>query len=157
ALPAGSIQTEASLTAIAKNSDGTCTLGFRRGASKFSVTADRVILALPFSILRNLDYTAAGFNGIKVTAIQQLGYGTNTKLHLQFDERLWNQPGPWGLGNGSTCSDIGYQNTWDVTRAQPGPTGILVNYTGGSVGASFTGDGSKPSVVQAYALQFLSQ
>jgi len=120
-------------------------------------TADRVILALPFSILRTLDYSAVGFNGVKAAAIQQIGYGTNAKLHLQFKERLWNQPGPWGISNGSSFSDTGYQNTWDVTRAQAGATGILVDYTGGNIGASFTGDSSKPSVVHSYALQFLSQ
>jgi monoamine oxidase len=157
ALPSGSVQTGTALTTISKNADGSYALGFRRGATKFTVTADRVILALPFSILRNLDFNAAGFSGVKVTAIQQLGYGTNSKLHVQFNERLWNQPGPWGVSNGSSFSDTGYQNTWDVTRAQKGPTGILVDYTGGAIGASFTGDGSKPSVVQSYALQFLSQ
>jgi monoamine oxidase len=156
-LPAGSIQTGASLTAIAKNADGSYALSFSRGNSKFSVTADRVILALPFSILRNLDYKAAGFNPLKTTAIQQIGYGTNAKLHLQFTNRMWNQTGPWGISNGSSFSDTGYQNTWEVTRAQPGQTGILVDYTGGSIGASFTGDNTKPSVVQSYALQFLSQ
>jgi monoamine oxidase len=156
-LPAGSIQTGTSLTAIASNSNGTYALSFQRGSSKFNVTADRVILALPFSILRNLDYKAAGFNGVKTTAIQQIGYGTNAKLHLQFNERLWNQPGPWGISNGASYSDRGYQSTWDVTRAQPGATGILVDYTGGSIGAAFTGDSKNPSTVQSYALQFLSQ
>src|SRR6185369_522189 len=156
-LPAGSIQTGASLTAIAKNADGSYALSFSRGNSKFSVTADRVILALPFSVLRNLEYKAAGFNPLKTTAIQQIGYGTNAKLHLQFTNRMWNQAGPWGISNGSSFSDTGYQNTWEVTRAQAGQTGILVDYTGGNIGASFTGDSTKPSVVQSYALQFLSQ
>jgi monoamine oxidase len=156
-LPGGSIQTGTSLTGIAKNADGSYALSFVRGPSKFSVTADRVILALPFSILRNLNYSAAGFDTIKTTAIQQLGYGTNAKLHLQFTDRMWNQSGPWGISNGSSFSDTGYQNTWEVTRAQAGQTGILVDYTGGSIGASFTGDSAKSSVVQSYALQFLSQ
>ena len=156
-LAAGSIQTGTALTAIAKNKDGSYALSFSRGSSKFTVTADRVILALPFSILRNLDYNAAGFNAVKTTAIQQLGYGTNAKLHLQFTNRIWNQAGPWGISTGSSLSDTGYQNTWEVTRAQPGQTGILVDYTGGSIGASFTGDTSKQHVLQSYALQFLSQ
>jgi monoamine oxidase len=157
ALPAGSIQTGTSLTVIGKNADGTYTLGFRRGNLKFGVIADRVILSLPFSILRHLDYSGAGFNSVKVNAIEQLGYGTNAKLHLQFSKRFWDEPGPWGISNGSSFSDTGYQNTWDVTRAQPGATGILVDYTGGRIGASFTGDSMKPAVVQSYALQFLSQ
>jgi monoamine oxidase len=41
--------------------------------------------------------------------------------------------------NGETFSDQGYQNTWEVSRGQPGTPGILVNYTGGNIGASFTG------------------
>ena len=46
---------------------------------------------------------------------------------------------------------MSYQNTWDVSRAQPGDGGILVDYTGGTIGASFTG------TAQAHAVQFLSQ
>jgi monoamine oxidase len=154
ALQPGSVQLGTAMTGIAQNGDGSFSLGFQSGQNAFTVVADRVILTLPFSVLRNLDYAGAGFNDVKVTGIQQLGYGTNAKLHLQFQTRLWNQPGPWGLSTGSTYADTGYQNTWEVTRAQPGSTGILVDYTGGNVGASFTDD---PSLVQAYAMQFLQQ
>jgi monoamine oxidase len=156
ALPARSIKTGTSLTSITKNRDGSYTLGLRRGASRFTDTADRVILTLPFSILRNLDYHAAGFSSVKKTAIQQLGYGTNSKLHLQFKHRLWNKPGRWGISTGTSYADRGYQGSWDATRAQPGVTGILVDYTSGNTGASFRG-GSTPSVVRAYAMQFLGQ
>jgi len=156
-LAPGTIETGVALTAIAKNSDSTYTLALHRGTSKFNVTADHVILALPFSVLRTLDFSAAGFGAVKTAAIQQLGYGTNAKLHLQFANRMWNNPGPWGISNGSSYADTGYQNTWEVTRAQAGVTGILVDYTGGSIGASFTGGNTKASVVQSYALQFLSQ
>ncbi len=157
ALPPGSVQTNSALRSIVRNNDATYALGFNRGSWMFKVTADRVILALPFSILRNLDYSSAGFNAAKVLGIQQLGYGANVKLHLQFQSRMWNQAGPWGLGNGSSFSDTGYQNTWEVTRGQSGTTGILVDYTGGNTGASFTGDASDPSVVQSYAHAFLNQ
>jgi monoamine oxidase len=155
--PAVTIDLNTSLTAIAKNGDGSYTLSFTSGRSSFDVVADRVIMAIPFSVLRNLDYSLAGFNGVKVTGIQQLGYGTNSKLHLQFDTRLWNGTGPWGISTGTTYADTGYQNTWDVSRAQDGGTGILVDYTGGNIGASFTGDPNDPSVVQKYATSFLRQ
>ena len=59
--------------------------------------------------------------------------GTNSKLHLQFTSRYWETIGC----QGETYSDTGYQNTWEVTRAQPGTAGILVDYTGGNIGASF--------------------
>jgi monoamine oxidase len=136
------------LVAIAAN--GTrFDLWFSKGGSTYKRTYDRVVLALPFSILRSsVDYKKAGFEPRKVTAIQQLGMGTNSKLHVQFTERLWNTLGC----NGETYSDRGYQNTWEVSRAQPGTSGILVNYTGGKVGASF-GSGTPSSRAQ----QFLAQ
>jgi monoamine oxidase len=171
ALPPGSIRTNISLTGIARNKDGTFTLSFKPGSSKLgnqesglskpdssgsTVIADRVILAIPFSILRNLDYRNAGFNPVKVLGIRELGYGNNAKLHLQFETRMWNQSGPWGRSTGASFADTGYQNTWDATRAQNGKTGILVNFTGGSVGASFIGDPTDKRVVRPYARQFLN-
>jgi len=156
ALPASSIHWNTALTAIARNSNGTFTLTFKNPA-KLTVVADRVLLALPFSVLRNLDYSKAGFNAVKVTGIQRLGYGTNVKLHLQFQNRLWNQSGPWGISTGSSFADTGYQNTWDVTRAQSGRTGILVDYMGGNTGASFQGNVDDPAAIHGYAVRFLSQ
>ena len=163
ALPAGSVQLNTALTGIVRNGDGTYTLTLKNPIKTFTTVADRVVLALPFSVLRNIlgstaGYRAAGFDGMKQTAIAQLGYGQNCKLHLQFNGRLWNQSGPWGIGNGSTNSDTGYQNSWDVTRAQNGSTGILVDYTGGGVPlASFKGDPTDPAVVERFAKTFLKQ
>jgi monoamine oxidase len=95
--------------------------------------ADLVVLTLPFAVLRTLDYHGSGFDALKQTAIQELGRGHNGKLQLQFTRRLWEQRGPWGLGTGSSYADTGYQNTWEVTRAQNGQSGILNDYTGGSI------------------------
>ncbi len=149
ALLAGQITTGAALVAIRKTSTGAFALTFAQGSGTTTVPADHVVLALPFSILRSsVDYKKAGFEPLKVTAIQELGMGTNSKLHVQFSRRYWN-----GLGNnGNTYADTGYQNTWEVTRAQPGTSGILVDYTGGTIGASF-GSGTPASRAQ----QFLTQ
>ena len=72
------------------------------GLAATTVTADRVVLALPFSILRSsVDYKSAGFKALKQTAIKELGMGTNSKLHVQFSDRHWE-----GLGcNGETFAD----------------------------------------------------
>jgi monoamine oxidase len=107
------------------------------------------VLALPFSILRSsVDFSKAGFEKLKVTAIREQGMGTNSKLHVQFKNRPWRALGY----NGETFSDRGYQNTWEVSRAQAGASGILVDYTGGTIGASF-GSGTPSSRAQ----QFLAQ
>ena len=120
-----------------------------RGSPPAPVTADKLVLALPFAILRrSVDISQAGFSARKMQAIAEQGMGTNSKLHLQFERRLWSELG----SNGETFADTGYQNTWEVSRAQPGASGILVDYTGGTVGASF-GSGSAAS----RAKQFLEQ
>src|SRR5579864_3509673 len=162
-LPSGSIQLNTALTGIVLNSDATYTLNLSGPNGKFSQAFDRVIMAIPFSVLRKIlvadsDYSAAGFDMLKRTAITQLGYGLNAKLQLQFKTRYWNRPGPWGIGNGLTYSETGYQNTWEVTRAQAGTTGILVDYTGGGVElSSFSGDPEDPATAALYAGKFLKQ
>jgi monoamine oxidase len=145
----GQINFGSELTAIKRNSDGTYTLTFNSGKTSRDVAADRVVMAIPFSILRSsVDYSRAGFKPLKRTAITELGMGTNSKLQLQFTSRHWESLGC----QGDTYSDTGYQNTWEVTRAQPGTSGILVDYTGGNIGASF-GQGTPTSRAQ----QFLQQ
>jgi monoamine oxidase len=145
----GQITRNSELVAIASNPTRTTwTLTFKEGLSTRTVPADRVVLALPFSMLRTVDFSRANFESRKVTAIRELGMGTNSKLHLQFSKRHWNSLG----NNGNTYADTGYQDTWEVTRGQPGTSGILVDYTGGKIGASF-GSGTPAS----RAKQFLAQ
>jgi monoamine oxidase len=136
------------LVALADNRDGTWTVTTKTGGRTSSQVADRVVLTLPFSLLRTVDLTRAGFSGPKALAINELPMGTNSKLQLQFTDRHWRSLG----GNGDSYSDTGYQSTWEVTRAQPGKSGILVDYTGGTIGGSY-GNQSASS----YAATFLKQ
>jgi monoamine oxidase len=146
----GQISLGSELVAIKRNADATTyTLSITQGSTTKSVDTDHVVLALPFSIMRSsVDWSQAGFGAFKSRAIREQGMGTNSKLHVQFTDRHWN-----GLGcNGNTYADTGYQNTWEVTRAQPGTSGILVDYTGGTIGASF-GSGTPTSRAQKFLKQ----
>ena len=147
ALP-GQVRLGTHLVALARNSDGTWTVTSRAGTKTMSQVADHVVLALPFSLLAKVDLTRAGLPALKTTAIRELPMGTNSKLQLQFSDRHWNL-----LGNtGDTYSDRGHQTTWDVTRGQAGSNGVLVDYTGGTIGADFG------SLTPAqYAQRFLGQ
>lgn len=150
------------LTAVTRNGDGTLALSFSTPAGSATVVADQVILTLPFTVLRGLDYTRAGFDDLKKTAITQLGGGRNAKLQLQFASRLWNTSGPWGISTGDTYTDLGFQNTWDVTRAQAGATGILVNYAGGDLAGAYApatpySNAAQNPKVATYARSFLSK
>ena len=162
-LPAGSVLTGWRLTALAKNGDGSYSLTFDTAGGTKHVVADRVVMTIPFSVLRGLDTSKAGFDALKQTAIRELGYGTNSKLVLQFSDRFWDGRGPWGIGDGSIYTDLFFQNTWDSSRGIPGAAGVLVAFMGGSNGASFT-DTSTPyasadtsEAVRDYAQQLLGQ
>ena len=151
------------LTRIASNRDGTQTLTFDTGHGRpQTITADHTIVTIPFPALKNVDTSAAGFDSLKQQTITQLGAGRSAKLQLQFAARYWNFPGRWGQSStGSSFSDTGAMNTWEVTRGQQGATGILNNFTGGSIAAAFTpstaySHADNPQVT-GYAQQFLRQ
>ena len=133
--PACTIHTQWRMTVIRANADGSVTCTFSTPSGSTQQTFDTVILTLPFSVLRGVDYSGANFSPLKVTAITQLGYGTNTKMNLQFNNRFWNKPGAWpGISNGTIYTDLPFEDSWEATRGVPGTTGIVVLFTGGSFG-----------------------
>jgi monoamine oxidase len=146
---ASQITANTPLTAIKQLNDNTFKLTFQNGAGAFDKGYDHVVLALPFSILRSaVDFSQAGFNNVKTIAINEEGMGTNSKFHLQFTSRFWRDQGC----TGETYSDRGYQNTWEVSRAQAGSSGLLSWYTGGDEGVA-VGSGTP----QQQARTFLRQ
>jgi monoamine oxidase len=127
------------LVKIKETSAGRYRLTFEYGSSTTDVTADYVVLAIPFAVLRHVDISEAGFDALKLKAIAEQGRGNNGKIQLQFTDRHWAQTGRWpGVSNGSSYADTGYQASWEATRAQSGDEGILVGYSAGSVTDSLT-------------------
>jgi monoamine oxidase len=116
--------------------DGRYRLVLGRDQAVREADADHVVLALPFTLLREVDLAQAGVRPRKMQAIRELGMGRNTKLQLQFEERAWVARG----GNGETRVEGSYQVSWEVSRGQPGAPGILNFYSGGTTAAR-AGDG----------------
>jgi monoamine oxidase len=132
----GQLRVNSELTEIKRQGDGTYRLAFDSDGGSSVVKAPQVILALPFAVMReSVDYSDAGFDPVKRMAIEQQGMGTNSKLNVQFSERGWRS----AAANGTTYADTGYQSTWEASRAQSGRAGILVDYTGGTIGKDFGG------------------
>jgi monoamine oxidase len=132
----GQIRLGSQLVEIKRQSNGSYRLAFEGDGGSSVVKAPFVILALPFAVMReSVDYSDAGFDPVKRMAIEQQGMGTNSKLNVQFSERPWRTAD----SNGSTYADTGYQSTWEASRGQPGRAGILVDYTGGTIGKDFGG------------------
>jgi monoamine oxidase len=137
-LPEECIQLKHRLVAIKRQSHASVTLSFATSEGLFEITCDHAILTLPFSALRHVDYQQAGFDALKQTAITQLGYGTISKLFLEFDTRYWYQAGPWPHpNNGFFITDLDIQVLWDTSLGQAGSHGLLVDYTSGSRGAAY--------------------
>ncbi len=133
-LAPGTIALETPLAGLRRNTDGSYTCSFTpTGGRGAEVRADRVVLALPFTMLRDVDYRRAGFSHRKDAAIQRLGMATNAKLTLQFARRTWRLDGY----DGYIETDRIPGDTWDTTVNQPGREGILVVYSGGRRGATY--------------------
>jgi monoamine oxidase len=121
-----------------RTGEAALTLTFATPDGPVQVRCDYAVLTLPFSTLRRVDYRSAGFDPLKRTAIEQLGYGTVSKLFLQFDTRYWYGDGLWPRPHsGFLITDLDIQTLWDVSLGQAGSDGLLVDYTGGRRGAAY--------------------
>jgi monoamine oxidase len=136
-LPEGSIHLGHQLVAL-ERADGGVKLAFATASGSVQTQCDEVILTLPFSALRHVDYQQAGFDALKQTAIGQLGYGTISKLVLEFDQRYWSDHGPWPSPHGGfLATDLDMQTVWDASAGQEGAHGLLLDYTSGRRGAAY--------------------
>lgn len=131
-LPAGAVRYGMALVAIRRNADDTYTCTFDADGSLTEVAADRVVLALPFSVLRTLDYSNAGFSALKDRAIRELGMGVNSKLNFQFRGTPWEP-----RSSGESISDLVTGWTWESQSYQPGTQGILTQFNGGTFATSY--------------------
>jgi monoamine oxidase len=140
------VETGTRLEALAQRPDGTYQISLRRDQTSTTVDADRVVLALPFTKLREVKLDVE-LPETKRNAIAELGYGTNAKLMVGFSERLWRTQGG---SNGSVLTDLPLQLTWESTRLQPGNAGILVCFTGGERGMAI-GEGTPAEQSERFA------
>lgn len=108
-------------------------LGFGDGSQAI---ARQVVLALPFTLLRRVRIEVP-LPAVQWRAIAELAYGTNAKLMIGYERRLWREQG----ANGAVMSDLPFQTTWDTTRRQGGRGGVLTNFTGGRHGVEL-GEGT---------------
>jgi monoamine oxidase len=132
-LPAGTLFLDQRLVALraAGTSGFVCT--FQSGPSTVDVPADHVVLALPFTTLRQVDLSGVTIDQRQRRAIEEEPLGTNSKFFLQFDSRVWNAEHHSGNVFGSGI----VQGGWDPTIYQAGPAGILAALPGGEDGQSW--------------------
>ena len=131
-------------------------LAIRKETATTEISADIVVLALPFTILRGLDLRL-DLPEAKRRAIQELGYGTCAKLIAGFSKRVWEETSVNDVridtrSSGYIFTDQDFQCCWETSRAQSGTHALLTNFAGGNLGKNLNqGD------LQARASSFASQ
>jgi monoamine oxidase len=133
-LPVGSVHLQTPLRAIRRRETGAYELAFDGVASL--VPADLLILTLPFTTLREVDLSQAGFSEQKMAAINDLAMGYDAKVLLQYDRRP-NVMRRWSGFMESTEPDF---DTWESSATEAGSAGLVTVYGGGRTGASWTAD-----------------
>ncbi|MEO0424806.1 MAG: NAD(P)/FAD-dependent oxidoreductase [Pseudomonadota bacterium] len=112
-------------------------LHFETPAGAREVLADRVVMTLPFRVLRTLDIADLALGARKRVAINTLGMGTNSKLAVQTNGKVWRELG----ASGGAETDRDFQILWEQSAVQPGESGVLLSFTGGDRGVA-VGTGS---------------
>lgn len=124
------IRTANALVAVTALPDGKVRLSFRRENGVRDAVYDRVVLAIPFSVMRaRVDCRQAGFRPLKNQAIAALPMGVSTKFQLQFSRRFWLEA---GCNGEMRVASSAFQTTWEVSRGQAGERGILNFFSGGT-------------------------
>lgn len=91
---------------------------------------DFIVLALPFPALRRVALPPT-WPAPTLSAIRELGYGTNEKLIVGIDQPVWRAAGFSGDG----YSDLPFQTGWDSSRLQQNAQASYTFYLGGATGA----------------------
>lgn len=136
---AGLVETNTSLESIRMTSEGQYRVSLRQDAVSSERVYDQIVLTVPFTVLRQVEL-AVGMSPEKRAAIDELGYGTSSKLSIPFKERIWR------TDYGSTISvytDQPFQNTWESARYSPGPGGWVTDLRGGRAGVALGNSSSQ--------------
>lgn len=95
---------------------------FLHGGSPQTLSADRILCTIPFSVLRNIELPA-DFSERKREVIKNQRYDSVSRVYLQTKNRFWENKGLNGFALTNDAVEI-----WQPTWSQPGPRGILMTY-----------------------------
>jgi monoamine oxidase len=125
----GQIRYGKRLTAISKLPTGRLRLTF---SDRTTADHDAVVLTLPFTVLRTVEFRGISLPPAKRYAIDHLGYGDNAKLMVGFGKPYWRDLGC----NGASYSDLlNHQTTWETNPSRASGSGaVLTDYSGGERG-----------------------
>lgn len=99
---------------------------FLQSAAPQTLAADRLVCAVPFTLLRRVEITPR-FSPEKHLAIEQMPYMSISRVFLQSRKRFWIEQGTSGVA----ATDLTAMKLRHTTLIQPGTRGILNSYNEG--------------------------
>ena len=105
---------------------------FLQSGRRETLTADHVICAIPFSVLRYMELVPR-FSPGKQRAIEQLPYSSATRVFLQSRRKFWVEQG----FSGSALTDLPIRSISEATANETGLRGILATYMSGPAARQF--------------------
>jgi len=94
---------------------------FLKSGQRQTLTADKVLCTIPFSVLRNIELPALSER--KRDVIKNTRYDAVSRVYLQTRNRFWEDKGLNGFAFTRGAIEI-----WQPTWSQHGPRGILMTY-----------------------------
>lgn len=139
------------LLQVSRTSAGRVRLAFATGGGTVQSTHDAVVLALPATMVRELEFAAsAGLTASHRQVIDRFQTGSNSKQMIGFKGRPWLER---NASNGTSYGDLAaLQATWETNPSEAAfyRRGVLTDYAGGRRAAQLD-----PTRQQATAAAFL--
>jgi len=133
-LPEGTVHFEHRLVALRENSDRSYTCTFARDRALMEFEADQVVLAIPFTTLREVDLDHVHFSSLKRLAINTLPLGNNVKIQIQVDGSPWRRDNYNGDLLCGGAPEGGWDGSFFENAKRQGATEIYVSLPGGREG-----------------------
>ena len=117
------------LSRIAVDTQRRVALSFATNSGRIEAAHDVVVLALPFTKLREVEgLDALGLDSMKLRSIRELGYGDNAKVMVGTTGRPWTGAARLPAPSNGTFYSEDFQLVWETSRGQSGERGILTNF-----------------------------
>ena len=122
------VRLNAEVKAVRLSPDGVA-VTYQQVDSHLTIDSAFAILAIPLTTARLIEFNPP-LPAAHARMVNELSYGTVTKVLIQYRKRFWNEIG-W---NGRIGSDLPIGYAWHATSHIESDDGILTVYTGGEPG-----------------------
>ncbi len=131
------------LKAINKGDQQRYSLQFEKNGAVTNIDADKVIIAIPFTMLREVAFNVELPAG-KRKCINEIGYGNSSKFFVGVDKKAWRD----NNSQGYTFTDLSFGCGWDSSQMQSETEGCFTVFGGGDFSDMVNKDDQKTLITK---------